>query len=168
MKWMTLFIFGGLGLFALLAGVIWGFKRAEFLRSGVRAQGVVVDQFKSVSRAVDDEDRKARTGPNISYYPVVEFASARGEAIRFQGSTGSGVPEYEIGTRVIVVYQPNDPQQAKILSFSQFWLGPLVVSIAGLVFFSMGVGAFFLIGQSDRRMDGVQELIRQQMPKAGP
>jgi hypothetical protein len=78
------------------------------------------------------------------------------------------VPEYEIGTRVTVVYQPGDPQQAKILSFSQFWLGPLVVSISGLLFFTMGVGAFFLIGQSDRRMDAVQEVIREQMPKAGP
>ena len=119
-------MFGGFGLFALIAGLIWGFKRFEFLRSGLRTQGVVVDQFKSVSRAVDDEDRKATSGPNVSYYPVIEFADKGAETIRFQGSTGSGVPEYAIGTRVMVVYQPDDPHQAKIVSFSQLWLGPLV------------------------------------------
>jgi hypothetical protein len=166
MKWMALLIFGGLGLFALVAGVIWGFRRSELFRGGLRTQGVVVDQFKSVSSTVSDE-KASSTGVSISYYPVVEFQTERGATIRFRGATGSGVPDYETGAVVTVVYRPNDPQQAKILSFSQFWLGPLVVTVAGLVLFLMGVGTFFLIGQSERRMDEAQELMRQQFPKAG-
>jgi hypothetical protein len=167
MKWMALLTFGGLGLFALITGIVWGFRRSELLRSGQRTQGTVVDQFKSVSTTVGEGTART-TDTSISYYPVVEFLTQRGATIRFRGATGSGVPDYETGAVVNLVYRPDDPQQAKILSFSQFWLGPLVVTVAGLVCFLMGVGTYFLIGQSDRRMDAAQDLIRQQFPKAGP
>jgi hypothetical protein len=165
MKWMSLLVFGGLGLFALIAGIAWGLKRSELIWNGLQAEGVVVDNYKSVSASVEDE--KARTGPKIAYYPVVEFKPEHGTTIRFRGSTGSGVPDYETGAVVRVVYRRENPAQVQILSFSQFWLGPLVVTIAGLLCFSMGTGAFFLIGQSDRSMQAAQELMRQQFPEAG-
>ena len=141
---MALFTFGGLGLFALITGVVLGFKRSELLRSGLRTQGVVVDQFKSVSSTIGEGTARI-TETSVSYYPVVEFLTQRGATIRFRGATGSGVPDYETGAVVKVVYRPDDPQQAKILTFSQFWLGPLVVTVAVSRRFFRGNADFILI-----------------------
>jgi len=162
MKWMALFSVGGFGLFALVIGVVWGLRKHELFRSGLRTQGTVVDHYKSVSTSVGDPWN--RTGPDVSYFPVVEFQTAAGAAIRFRGATGSGVPEYDTGALVTVAYQPDKPKEAQILNFSQFWLGPVVVIVAGLLFFLMGVGAFFLIGSSDRHLESAQDLIRRQFP----
>jgi hypothetical protein len=154
---MALFAFGGFGLFALVIGVVWGLKKHELLRNGLRAQGTVVDQYKSVTTSA--EEARTRTGPSVSYYPVVEYRTAVGATIRFRGATGSGVPDYETGTPVTVAYRADNPYEAQILGFSQFWLGPVVVTVAGLLFFLMGVGAFFVIGSSDRSLEA-QNLVR--------
>ena len=147
MKWMVLFILGGLGLAALIGGLIWGAKRYYISTSGLHAQGIVVENYKSVSVNSDDSDRRSRS--SVSYYPVVEFQTGQGEKIRFQGSTGSGTPDFEVGTPVEVIYKPQSPYEAQLAVFSQMWLGPVVVTVAGLIFLLMGVGSFFLIGSSD-------------------
>ena len=59
-------------------------------------------------------------------------------------------PVIDTGTEVSVVYNPANPSEALIGDFTQTWLGPLVVSVAGLVFILMGIGAFSLMGDSDR------------------
>jgi hypothetical protein len=98
----------------------------------------------------------------VSFFPVVEFRTSAGTAIRFRGATGNGVPDYETGQLVAVAYQPDNPQKAQIVSFSQFWLGPIVVTAAGLLFFLMGIGTFFLIGSSDQHQESAQDLMRRQ------
>ena len=160
MKWMALFTVGGFGLFALVIGIVWGLKKYELFRSGLRTQGTIVDHYKCVSTSVGDP--RNRTGPDVSYFPVVEFRTVAGAAIRFRGATGSGVPDYETGSLVMVAYRPDNPQEAQIVNFSQLWLGPLVVIVAGLLFFLMGVGAFFLIGSSDRHLESAQNIVRRQ------
>jgi hypothetical protein len=146
MKWMALLIFGGLGLAAIIGGLIWGVRRYALLHSGVRTQGKVVENYKGISI----ESTGRNPGVIESYYPVVEYRTTQGEAFRFRGSTGSGVPEFEVGTPVELVYNPKNPAEAQLVNFSQFWLGPVVVIAVGLVCFLMGTGSFFLIGGSDR------------------
>jgi hypothetical protein len=108
----------------------------------------VVENFKSISRESDGLLRNS--GVSESYYPVVEYHTPQGETFRFKGSTGSGVPEFEVGTPVELVYNPKNPSEAQLVNFSQFWLGPAVVIAVGLVFLLAGTGSFFLIGGSDR------------------
>jgi len=145
MKWMVLLILGGLGLAALIGGLIWSAKRYDISTSGLHAQGRVVENYKSVSVADPDSGKRS----SVSYYPVVEFQTAQGEKIRFQGSTGTRTPDFEVGTPVAVVYKPQTPYEAQLTEFSQMWLGPVVITVAGLIFLLMSVGSFFLIGGSD-------------------
>ncbi len=143
MKWVCLLAFGGVGLGALVAGLVWGSKRYHLHKNGVPVKGTVVELTDSTST---DSDGKRST----SIYPVVEFTPADGRARRFRGSTGSSSPDYSVGQSVNVVYHREDPDQAQLADFSQFWLGPVAITLFGLVFSVFGVAGFFLIADSDK------------------
>lgn len=158
MKWMVLCIFGGLGLAALIGGLLWGAQRYALFSAGLQAKGRVVENYKSVYTGSDTRTDDT----SISYYPVVEFQDAQGQTIRFRGSTGSGAPEYEVGTPVEVLYDRENPYNAQLAAFSHLWLGPVVVSVAGFIFLVMGVAVFFLIGSSDKSMDQMHRMMQRE------
>ena len=164
MKWILLVVFGGLGLAALSGGLLWGWNRLPLLQSGAHTTGVVVDQKERISSRTGMSQKSATSfGSTINYYPIVEFTDDSGETHRFEGSTGGGgKPIIATGTEVGVVYDPTDPSKAQIDSFAQFWLGPLVVAVCGLIFLLMGVGGFFLMGGSDRRMEEQAEMMQRE------
>lgn len=145
MKWLALFIFGGIGAGVLVGGLLWGLKRISLYSEGRRTTGKVVSQ--EVHREEDEETGK-RTK---SFYPIVEFETTGGETVRFRGSTGRQKgPDFPEGTPVRVIYDPANPSNAQMANFSQFWLGPMTLTIAGAIFLAMGIGSFFLIRDSDR------------------
>lgn len=68
------------------------------------------------------------------YVPVVEFRTGDGRVVRFTDSLfGSIPPTYKAGDKVRVVYDPKDPQTARIRSWSRLWLGSAILMIGGLV-----------------------------------
>lgn len=161
MKWILLILFGAVGAGALWGGLSWGIKRYQLLSGRLMAPGRVVDQaeHEAPARTLSRSYREDRAG----YYPIVEFETGEGETIRFQGTTGGrGKPIMETGTQVTVVYDSVDPSSAMIVEFKQAWLGPLVLSVSGLVFLLMGVSGFILIGRDDSRFDAANEAMRRQ------
>ena len=153
MKWILLMLFGGLGLAAAIGGVMWGLKRLPLFQGGVRVTGRVVGQEETVS--AQPGSRKHGSSEQARYFePLVEFKDANGGKHRFTGSTGGkGKAIIETGASVDVIYDPQDPSNAQIVSFSQFWLGPLVLTAVGSIFLLMGVGGFFVMGSHDKSMD---------------
>jgi hypothetical protein len=115
-----LFIF----LFALtltICGAVWGLKRWRLRRNGVRTMGVVVGL-----------SRNGVVRPYLT--PIVEFKTDAGDAVKFRGSTGQrGVSPYQQGQHVKVIYLRQDPWNAQIDNFEQFWLGPVGVGFFGLI-----------------------------------
>jgi hypothetical protein len=147
MKWLALFVFGGIGAAVLIAGLLWGFNRYTLHRNGRRAVGKIVSQ--EIEGPEADPNRPSNS--DQSTFPRVEFETSGGEKIRFTGSTGGGSgPETQVGHPVEVIYDPANPRNAQIASFSQFWLGPVAISLFGAIFLAMGIAAFFLIRSSDR------------------
>jgi hypothetical protein len=66
--------------------------------------------------------------------PIVEFKTDAGKVIRFRGSTGQrGSSPYQQGQHVNVIYSRQDPWNAQIDNFEQFWLGPVGVGFFGLM-----------------------------------
>ena len=143
MKWMCLLLFGGLGLIIFVIGVGWGYKRLELYNNGVKTTGTVVEITHSTS-----SDSKGRL--STSYYAIVEFTTPDEKNYKFRGSTGSSAQEYFEGAQVDLIYNPARPSEAQIADFSQFWLGPLGITIFGFVFLVLGVGGFILISDSDK------------------
>lgn len=134
MKWIALALFGSIGLIAFCVGLGWGWKHYQFSRHALEAPGVVVAWFDSTE----------------STYPEVEFTDQRGEKQRFRGSIGSSPPDYAIGDRVKVWYDPEQPRQALIAEFTELWLAPLVTAGFGLAFLLAGIGSFFLVRSTDK------------------
>jgi hypothetical protein len=159
MKWMVLFLFGGLGLAALIGGLMWGAKRVALFRHGLPAQGKVVETYESRSTSDDDH-------ASVSYYPVVEFQTPDGRTHRFRGSTGSSTPDFEDGAMVTLRYNPQNPGEAQLVNFSQFWLGPVVITAAGLIALFLGVGSFFMMGDNDKGMDAARTAMERQFLSA--
>ncbi len=163
MKWILLVVFGGLGLAALLGGLIWGWNRVPLFQSGVRTTGVVVAQEETISARTSVGRHLNNSREAVNYNPIVEFTDSNGETHRFVGSTGGeGKPIIETGTEVEVIYDPADPNKAQIGSFEQFWLGPVVIAVCGVIFLLMGVGGFFLMGGSDRRLEEQAEMMQRE------
>lgn len=143
MKWMALFAFGGLGLIIFLVGIGWGYKRLELYNNGVKTSGTVVEITRSNST---DSNGRASS----SYYPIVEFTTPDGKAHKFRGSTGSSAQDYFEGASVDLIYNPAKPADAQITDFSQFWLGPLGVTMFGFVLLVLGIGGYMVVNDSDK------------------
>jgi hypothetical protein len=134
---------------------MWGAKRWKLQKEGTRTMGTVVELTDSWS--TDDEGRRTK-----SVYPVVEFPAEGGRTVKFRGSTGSNPPSYQQGQLVSVIYDRKNPDDAQIADFEQFWLGPVLIGVFGLVFLGAGVGSFFLIGDSDKEFKNVEAQIERQ------
>lgn len=148
MKWLLLFLFSGVGVVLFSYGAVLLFERYDLLNTGEYAEGMVVDNYHSRSTYRDE-----RTNENIVetyYFAVVEFQTDSGETVRFRGATGSRTPEYENGTVVQVLYDTAQPSEAQIVTFSEFWLWPLVATGLGLFFLLGGIGGYHLADYMDR------------------
>ena len=109
----------GLGTLFFFAGVGMAVRECSFGRQAVLATGIIVD-----IRIQDSGD-----GPN--HYPVVEFKTNQGETIRFEGQSTSPPPVK--GAIVPVLYDSSDPKNARINTFVDRWLFPMLFTPLGLV-----------------------------------
>jgi len=111
-------IVGGV-VVVLIVGLcsVWLFTTWRFMESGVSTYGHIIE-FSS-------------GGGDIPASPTFEFHTEAGR--RYQVTGMGGFPHtYRKGERVPVIYDPNDPYNAKINFFSQTWWLPVLFSFFGL------------------------------------
>jgi hypothetical protein len=125
-------IFTGVAILMLLITAIASI--INFLKIGREesAPGRVVD-VKMLRSYVNEEDRVVQE----YYYPVVEFVASDGRRRNVQMSEGSYPASYEVGDKVVVLYEPHHPIEARIQSFSSsvgMWILPLITGIIGIGF----------------------------------
>jgi len=136
----ALWIVGGIFLVVGLAMLAGGFalwrSNAAFAAHASGADGTVTDLAYSSS---------SKGG---TYRPVVEFSTADGKRVHITGSTGSNPPSYSRGDKVRVLYEPANPEHAKIDSFMEQSFGVLMLGGMGAVFGLVGGG---LVGFQVRR-----------------
>ncbi len=120
-------IFAGiLGLVFLLLGLGLCIREIHFGGTAQPAAGTIAEV--RVKESADGPD----------YYPVVEFKTAEGRVVRFEGISTSPAPV--AGTPIRVLYNPADPEQARINTYAHRWLFPTVFTPIGLVLL---LGAWF-------------------------
>lgn len=71
--------------------------------------------------------------------PTVSFTTLDGTLGEHHSTTCSTPPSFDIGERVAVYYDPQDPERARIDSFEQNWIGSLIVGGIGSVFLAIGL-----------------------------
>ena len=155
-QWILLIVVGGAGACILTVALFRSARHYLLTTSRGRVtEGRVVDQRKEYvtithnSRNRDDS-LFTNTGSSswVRYHPIVEFHPEEGKSVRFQGRVyGTDKPMIATGSAVRVYYDPGNPSNACIGTFSELWLRPLVMSVAGLIFLLSGVLGFISAGR---------------------
>jgi uncharacterized protein DUF3592 len=135
-------VFSTAGIGMLVASFFVFSNTTSFIGRAVEANGKVTDLERSRS-----------SNSSTTYRPVVEFTTATGKRIEFVSSVGSSPPSHRVGEAVKVLYNPTDPQSARIKSFFQLWFGFLIVFVLGLVFAAVGLGVIFVRARGRKRAD---------------
>lgn len=108
-----------------LAFAAWGgfhaYSSWQLVNEGGSAIGTVVRL----------EESESNEGGTV-YSPVVEF-TANGQTHSFESGNASDPPDYEVGDEVKVLYDPAAPNEARIESFAELWLMPILLIPAMLL-----------------------------------
>lgn len=99
----------------------------NFIRQARQAQGCII-------QLVDREE-----DGGTSYYPVFTFKDANGVKHIVYSDTGSYPPTYQIGDKITVLYNPNNPRYAKINNFFSIWIIPLITGVLGVTYLPIGL-----------------------------
>lgn len=131
-----------LGVLLLVGGAIAFVHTKRFVSGSERATGTVID----LSSRTDSDG-------TVTYHPVVRFTTAKGRTVQFVSDSGSSPATKSEGDRVEVLYDPDDPQDAKLSGFFDLWLWPLAFGALGgmLVFFGLFAPHFGLVADRFRK-----------------
>jgi hypothetical protein len=113
----------------------------------------VVERYVAVEGVVVDNRLGVAGDGGQSYYPVVEFTTRDGgrdgaRSVRFSDGIGSFPPDYEIGDRVAVLYDPDNPQDARIHSWKRLWFAPALIMGIGALPIVAGLAAAWKFGRA--------------------
>jgi len=120
-----------LGLGVCAGGAWLAQQRAAFLDIARTAEGAVISLAASPSTS--------NGSTTTTWYPVVRYTSAGGEAVTFRHDVGTSHPSWQRGEQVPVLYDPEDPQTAIIDEGWMNWFGPALMLVLGALFFLAGM-----------------------------
>ncbi len=115
---------------------------SRFVEDALPADGTIVELI----------EREGEDGPY--FYPVFTFTDDAGATQKIYSSHGSFPPRHKVGDSVTVLYDPADPEDAKINSFMSIWFWPFLTGIIGSVIL-VGSSIVLIIARLiDRRFAG--------------
>ncbi len=133
-------IFGLIGLAMIVGAYYTWSSNQKFLETAVRTTGVVTE---IVAEDVRERDDDGYSYTETYYTPVVVYEGADGKEVKFRGKDRSTTSHYVEGQDVDVLYNPAVPGDVRIDSAVSDTLKFGGLGIAGVVFFLVGLGAFF-------------------------
>ena len=113
-------IFGLLGLAFLLLALGFYLSSTTFSSFTGRTQGTITD-------LVANNNGRGGLAPVVGY-------TVAGQAYTYRSDVNSSLSLFKVGDQVIILYQPNNPQNAEIEGYSVGLLLALIFGIIGLVF----------------------------------
>lgn len=116
-------------------------QSVTFLETAARTEGRVTEYVRN--------SKSSNSRNNSSYYPIVQFQAPSGETIEFRSNTGSSSKPYGIGESVPVLFDPQNPHEARIEGWFSLWGGAAICAGLGAVF--TFVGMTLLISMVRRR-----------------
>lgn len=142
-------IFAMVGFLMLLGSGLWAKSVASFVDEAASTQGEVIEMVMR------------RSSDSTTYAPKYRFVVDGQQVYTVTSSSGSNPPGYEVGEKLQVLYNPQNPSDAKINSFMGLWFGPVLVGAMGLVFSLFAAVPAYMFW---RRRNNVALLMRQGMP----
>ena len=117
------------GLYVLFGGLISWYQTSKFLVRCEKTKAVIVSYHYQTN--IDKEEKTT-----ISF-PIFRFNHPRTGTEFTVRSNVSG--HFEEGQNIEILYDPQDPENAKIDKLSHTWLIPIVVTFLGVFFSFIGV-----------------------------
>ena len=110
-------LFTVIGLILLTLAGYFAFDTHNFLKNATLTSGVVIDLKEEVSTT--DGHR------SVSYRPVITFKTATNDTIIFSADVATNPPSYQMGEETMILYEPEDPRDARINTTFQLWFLPI-------------------------------------------
>jgi len=114
----------------LVSGIAY-YKTEEFLKTAKSTTGKVIEIVEVRGQ-----------GTSKTYSPVFSFSLGQ-ENYVIKSSVGSSQPQYRVNDKVGILYTPNNPNEAKINSWSTLWGLSTALCIIGIT--NLILGTMFLI-----------------------
>lgn len=125
-----------MGLFFFLIGgslTVWGIfnysDRIKEMDLFEKTEGTVIRM-----REVPPTDNSG-----VTFAPVIEYSDAKGGKFVYESKNSSDPPAYEVGEKVVMRYDKNDPGDAFIDTFWGRWSGTLTILLFPVVIFPLGI-----------------------------
>lgn len=126
-------VFGGVG-FLLAALALFFFIRTRiFINNSQQTQGAITQMVYS------------RDSESSGYTPVFRFRTLEGQEVEISGNLRSNPPQFQVGQTIDVLYDPDNPQKARIKKWMNLYFVPALLGFLGLVFGSIGIGMVIAI-----------------------
>lgn len=122
----------GVGILMVALGVFFYVRTKNFVGRSQEVKGTVTElAYES------DSD-------GSGYYTVFQFTTLTGQRIEAAGNVRSNPASHKLGEVIDVLYDPANPNDARIKKTSTLYFVPMLLSGMGGVFFCLGV-AFFVL-----------------------
>lgn len=123
--------FGGVGFILAALAVIFWLRTQAFLGNAQKAQGTVI-------RLVYSSDSEGGGG----YSPVYTFRTMSGQVVEVTDRMSSNPPQFKEGQIIDVLYDPDNPNRARINKWFNLYFVPLLLGFLGLVFGGIGIAVY--------------------------
>jgi len=130
LPWWFYALFLGLGVVFIAIGVLTASGARRFLATAAAAEGRIVDY--TADRDLSDDDDQ------VMYTPVIEFTTSDERVLRFTAGTSSS-SRPAVGRQVTVLYDPAQPERARLKSWAALWMLPVIFGGMGAVLAVLGV-----------------------------
>jgi hypothetical protein len=131
-----LFLFGigfaGLGAVVVFMGISAFFRKRKELKAMLSAEGVIVSWSRK-----EDVDMDNR--PTVYHTPTISFNDAAGSPVQFVSKVAVTRPVPPPGGKVLVRYDPQDPNLAVIDKAGYKFAGSIMLLLIGMMLAAAGL-----------------------------
>lgn len=119
-----------LGIMIAIAAIITAIPCFSFVRKGQKVKAVIVNTIKYT----DNED-------GDHYIPLYKFRTAEGQEYTYEGSSDTH-PVWKNGNETVLMYAPDDPANARPITFWGLFKTPVVLGMIALPLLFAGISYF--------------------------
>lgn len=113
------------------------------LLTGALTAYALVDSIRFQQRAVAVPGEVTELIGHDTMTAVVAYVDATGEPREVRSGWATNPPAFDVGERVTVLHDRDDPKRARIQSFGELWGMALFSSVFALVFGGAGAGMWW-------------------------
>jgi len=124
-------VFGLVGLLLAAIGVFIWMRTRAFMSTAQETKGTVTHMISS-----------SGSEGGMVYAPVFKFTTIQGQVIEVEEKVYSNPPQFQTGQAVDILYDPEDPNRARVKKWSSLYFVPLLLGGMGMIFGCIGIVLF--------------------------